>query len=244
MTPPVDSDVDFTLTVTATATEAANGDASVRTDTIDVDVTAVADQPTLTVPSTITVDEDTNSAVFTISSTLIDTDGSEALTLEISGVPLGVTLTDGANTFTATAGNTTLDVTHWTLSNLSVTPPADSDADFSLTVTATATEAANSDSSTRVDTIDFEVVAVADQPTLTVPSTITVDEDTQSARVYHHFGADRHGHQRNADTGDQRRSTGSHTDGRHQHVHLDRQRQCRRCNGLDARKSLGDTRCR
>ena len=99
--------------------------------------------------------------------------------LEISGVPEGATLTDGSHTFIATSGQTTVDVTEWTLSNLSVTPPADSDADFTLTVTATATETENNDQHTRTDTINVEVAAVADQPTLTVPSSITVDEDTQ-----------------------------------------------------------------
>ena len=181
VTPPTDSDADFTLTVTAKATEAANNDQHTRTDTINVKVAAVADQPALTVPSRITVDEDTHSAAFTISSALNDTDGSESLTLEINDVPVGATLTDGTHTFSAAAGNTSVDVTDWTLTNLSVTPPANSDVDFALTVTATATEGENSDQSTRTDTINVAVTAVADQPTLTVPSTITVDEDTQSA---------------------------------------------------------------
>ncbi len=181
VTPPADSDVDFVLTVTATATENANGDQSTRTDTIHVEVTAVADQPTLTVPATVTVDEDTQSAAFTITSALTDTDTSETLHLDISNVPVGVTLTDGINTFTATSGNTSVNVTSWNLTSLSVTPPADSDTDFALTVTATATETANSDQNFRSDTIHVEVTAVADQPTLTVPATITVDEDTQSA---------------------------------------------------------------
>ena len=181
ITPAADSDQDFSLTVTATATEAENSDQHTRTDTIAVEVTAVADQPSLTVPSTITVDEDTDSAAFSISSALADTDGSETLRLEISAIPVGTTLTDGSHTFTATSDQTTADVTDWALANLSLTPPTDSDADFTLTVTATATESANNDQSTRTRTINVKVAAVADQPTLTVPSTITVDEDTQSA---------------------------------------------------------------
>ena len=181
VTPPADSDADFLLTVTATATETANGDQSIRTDTIAVEVTAVADQPTLTVPATVTVDEDTQSAAFTITSALVDTDASETLLLEISNVPVGTTLTDGRDSFTASAGNTSVDVTDWRLNRLKITPPADSDTDFVLTVTATATEAANSDQSTRTDTINVEVTAVADLPTLTVPATVTFDEDTRSS---------------------------------------------------------------
>ena len=109
VTPASDSDVDFTLTVTATASDGV--DSAVTSDTIDVEINAVADVPTLTVPSTITVDEDTQTAAFTISSTLTDTDGSETLQLTISDVPVGATLTDGGNTFTASSGNTTVDVT-------------------------------------------------------------------------------------------------------------------------------------
>ena len=64
--------------------------------------------------------------------------------------------------FTATTGNTTVDITTWTLTNLTVTPPADSDVDFALTVTATATEIANGDQVSRVDSINVKVTAVAD----------------------------------------------------------------------------------
>ncbi len=181
VTPPVDSDVDFTLTVIATATEGANSDQNSNTGTINVDVTAVADQPNLTVPASITVDEDTNSAAFVISSSLTDTDGSESLQLEVAGVPVGSTLTDGTHVFVASTGNTTVDVTAWTLSSLSVTPPEHSDVDFTLSVTATAVEAANSDQKSTTDTIAVAVAAVADAPTLTVPATVTVNEDTQSA---------------------------------------------------------------
>ncbi len=89
ITPPANSDADFTLSVTATESEVANGDQAIRTDTIDIEVTAVADQPTLTVPATVTVAEDTNSATFAISSSVTDTDGSESISLRISDVPAG-----------------------------------------------------------------------------------------------------------------------------------------------------------
>ncbi len=181
VTPPADNGADFTLTVTSTATEAASSDQNTKIDSIVVEVNAVADQPNLTVPSTLAVDEDTNSAAFTVSSTLNDTDGSETLAVQVSDIPEGATLTDGFHTFTGSTGNTQIDVTSWTLTNLSITPSADSDVDFTLTVTATSTESDNGHQSTRMDTIDVEVTAVADQPTLTVPSTITVNEDTQSA---------------------------------------------------------------
>ncbi len=181
ITPPTDSDVDFTLIVTATATESANGHQTITSDSITVEVNAVADQPNLTVPSTVNVNEDTLSAPFAISGAIADTDASETLSFAISDVPVGVTISDGANGFTATAGNTTVDVTSWDLANLAVTPPTDSDVDFSITVNAIATEIANADQATRSATINVEVTAVADQPTLTVPALITVSEDMPSA---------------------------------------------------------------
>ena len=101
--------------------------------------------------------------------------------ITVADVPVGAELTDGTNSFVASTGNTSVDVTTWALGNLTITPPANSDQDFTLQITATATEAANLDQSQKIDTINVEVTAVADQPTLTVPSTITVDEDTQSA---------------------------------------------------------------
>ena len=110
---------DFALTVTATATEAENGDAAVNSDTITVEVTAVADQPTLTVPSTITVDEDTQSADFAINTALVDTDGSETLTGRDQWRAGRSVLTDGVQSFTATSTLTdSVNVTNWSLSNL------------------------------------------------------------------------------------------------------------------------------
>ena len=198
LTPPANSDQDFTLTVTATATEAENSDQAARVDSINVQVNAVADQPNLTVPSTITVDEDTQSAPFAIDATLADTDGSESLVLEISDVPVGTTISDGIHVFTAATGNTTVDVSTWSLSDLTVTPAENSDVDFTLTVTATATESIGGDQATRSDTIDVVVTAVADQPDLIVPSTITVDEDTSSATFSISACAERSRWQRNA----------------------------------------------
>ncbi len=61
-----------------------------------------------------------------------------------------------------------------------------------MTVTATATEAANGDQNSRVDSINVAVSALADQPTLTVPATIVVDEDTRQHDVYHNSDAPRH----------------------------------------------------
>ncbi len=161
VTPPADSDADFTLTVTATSTETANGDTAQTVGTIDVSVAAGADAPTLTVNDG-SGTEDTAIAL-DITSALTDTDGSETLSLTISGVPAGATLSAGTDN-----GGGTWTLAPTDLAGLTITPPADSDADFTLTVTATSTETANGDTAQTVGTIDVSVAAGADAPTLTV----------------------------------------------------------------------------
>jgi Ca2+-binding RTX toxin-like protein len=159
--PPADSDQDFTLTVTATATGEARGDTRSTTATVDVSVAAGADAPTLAINDG-SGTEDTAIAL-DITSALTDTDGSETLSIVVSGVPAGATLSAGTDNG---GGIWTLAPTD--LAGLTVTPPADSDADFSLTVAATSTETANGDTAQTVGTIDVSVAAAADAPTLTV----------------------------------------------------------------------------
>lgn len=74
-------------------------------------------------------------------------DHSETHTVSLSGVPIGATLSDGtgpdANTFTATAGHTTADVSSWALDHLTIQAPTDFVGTIDLTATATATENSN-----------------------------------------------------------------------------------------------------
>ena len=65
----------------------------------------------------------------------ISSTGGTAKSLVISGVPVGAVLTDGqGHSFTASAGQTAVDVSAWNLSQLTITPA--NDVDFVLTVTA------------------------------------------------------------------------------------------------------------
>jgi Ca2+-binding RTX toxin-like protein len=76
-----------------------------------------------------------------VAASLNDTDGSETLAVSVSAIPVGATLTDGhGNTFTSTTGHTSVDVTGWSLANLSVTPPQGFTGDFQLAVNATTTD--------------------------------------------------------------------------------------------------------
>ncbi|NBF06967.1 type I secretion C-terminal target domain-containing protein [Pseudomonas sp. Fl5BN2] len=84
-----------------------------------------------------------------ISTGLTDTDGSETLSVKISGIPAGSVLSDGAgHTFTATGSSGEANVTGWNLGTLTVTPPSYYNGSFNLTVTSTSTESLGGSAST------------------------------------------------------------------------------------------------
>jgi len=184
--PPLNSDVDFTLTVAATATEGANGSTATTTTNLGVIVDAVADAPVVTVNPAVG-NEDTAIAL-SIADALVDTDGSESLALSLSAIPVGAVLTDGVNTFAATAGNQAVSLAGWNLAPLTVTPPANADTDFTLTVSATSTEAANGDTATTTAALFVAVVPVNDAPTVAAPGVIDVVEDVASPLLGISFG--------------------------------------------------------
>ena len=172
ITPPADDDSDFSLNVTATASE--DGTSASSSASLNVDVTGVADTPTVTVNDATGL-EDT-AIDLNVSAAVADAD--ESLAVSIDGIPVGATLTSGTNTFTATAGNTSVDISAWDLSALSVTPPTNSDADFSLTLTATSSE--DGTTATTSESFDVDVTGVADTPTVSV-APATGDEDSAIA---------------------------------------------------------------
>jgi VCBS repeat-containing protein len=87
-----------------------------------------------------------------------DTDGSESLSIVVSAIPVGATLSDGTQSFTATTGNTSVDIAGWSTSYLSLTPPEDFTGTIDLLVTATAAEWGTSDTVTRTATMRVTVL--------------------------------------------------------------------------------------
>ncbi|MCW3847962.1 Ig-like domain-containing protein [Sphingomonas sp. LB-2] len=70
-----------------------------------------------------------------------DTDGSEVFDyIMVDTIPVGAVLSDGTNSFTATAGSTTANVTGWNMATLRITPPAGSTLDFTVTLRARSKE--------------------------------------------------------------------------------------------------------
>lgn len=184
ITPPANSDVGFELTVTAVVTEALNGDIETTSQSIAVTVNAVADAPMLDLNSAVLDAQAVDSVsgvedaaiALDLSTALADTDGSESLSLVVSGIPAGATLTDGSNVFVAGIGDTEVYISGWTLSALTVTPPPNSDVDFQLTVTATATESSNGDTASTGGTINVTVAGTVDVPTLDLDFGATGDQ--------------------------------------------------------------------
>jgi len=167
ITPPANSDADMSIGVSVVTID---GDSTSEptTGTITVGVDGVADIPTLTVDGAVSGTEDGGPIALDIASALTDADGSETLSVTISDIPPGATITlaNGAS-FTASEGNTSVDLSPSQLQGLTVTPAADSGADFALTVTATSTEGENGSTATQTATIDVAVASQADAPTVT-----------------------------------------------------------------------------
>jgi len=88
---------------------------------------------------------------------LVDRDGSETLSLEVSNIPAGARLSDGTHTFTATREVSKVDISQWDLGKLTVTPPNGYSGKFELAVGATATEASNGDKATTSITLPITV---------------------------------------------------------------------------------------
>ncbi|KAA0576911.1 tandem-95 repeat protein [Azospirillum sp. B21] len=172
LTPPANSDLDFTLTVTAVSIES-NGSTATKVVTVPVTMNAVSDTPTLTVAA---ASGNEDSAIgLTINSALADTDGSEQLTITLSGIPDGAVLRNAGGTLTVVNGTATLNPGQ--LAGLTIKPPANKDDDFTLTITATATDGTANPVSTSAQ-LPVTVAPVTDTPTLDVLSA-TGDEDAR-----------------------------------------------------------------
>ena len=154
------------LSVTATSSEA-DGDSTASTTatvTVDVPVESIASAPDLTTGNVSGAED--GAIALNISAALTDTDGSESLSIEISDVPVGATLTNTAGDVFSNATSFTLTADQ--LNGLTITPPANSDVHFQLKVTANSTESAGGDQTAVESSFNVAVSGVADAPNLTV----------------------------------------------------------------------------
>jgi VCBS repeat-containing protein len=165
MTPPHNYDGHFTLGVTATTTDAATGFVSTTastSSTMAVTITPVSDAPAITVHAA-SGDEDTAIA---LDFSAAVTDASETITaITVSNIPVDAVLTDGhGHTFTASAGHQSVDVTAWTLSSVTITPPQDFHGSFNLSVAATSQDGTAAPVTSDPVTLSVTVASVNDAP--------------------------------------------------------------------------------
>lgn len=171
ITPKLHDDSEFTLTVASIATEGANNDTAQSTATIAITVTAVVDTPNFAVTAAAAGNEDVPINLV-ISSSLVDTDGSEILTFKVTGVPTGATLNNGTN-----AGGGVWNLVQADIAGLTILNKQHDDSDFSINVTATSTDNDASTTTVGPASIAITVTAVADAPIISVTSSVTKDED-------------------------------------------------------------------
>ncbi|WP_339862575.1 hypothetical protein [Thalassospira alkalitolerans] len=155
ITPAEDFSGSFDLGVTAKSAD--GSDVATVSDSITVDVTGVADAPTLDVADA--SGKEDSAIALDIDAGL--TDSSEVLTVTISGVPDGASLSAGTDN-----GDGTWTLSSSELDGLKITPADDFSGSFDLGVTAQSAD--GSDVATVSDSITVDVVGVADSPTLDV----------------------------------------------------------------------------
>jgi Domain of unknown function (DUF4347)/Tryptophan-rich Synechocystis species C-terminal domain/Putative esterase len=119
-----DNDVDFTLVATTTSGQTAN-------ETVVLNPVA----PTLAPVAETGVEGLPIALNLGASAKNLAGDSNSLATLTISAIPVGATLSDGVDSFTATTGQTSVSVLGWSLSFLAITPV--SATNFSLSVSAT-----------------------------------------------------------------------------------------------------------
>ena len=149
----------FTLRASATASEA-TGDSITKEESFEVSVIGVADQPSLGVRPFSS--EEGSTAALDILSMLQDKDGSESLSISVTGLPEGATLSAGES-----LGDGLWELAPDDLAGLTLALPPRVSGEFELAVEAKATER-DGDIATRTATIAASVAAVANEPRLAV----------------------------------------------------------------------------
>uniref|UniRef100_UPI00117AFE7C beta strand repeat-containing protein n=4 Tax=Pseudomonas TaxID=286 RepID=UPI00117AFE7C len=107
-----------------------------------------------------------------INTALTDTDGSESLSVKLSGIPAGSVLADSAG-HTITVGSGAVDVTGWNLGSLTIKPPAYYQGQFDVKVSSTSSESVGGSTATTEGTIKVTVY-----PQTYTTSNLSSDSDT------------------------------------------------------------------
>ncbi|WP_409438293.1 VCBS domain-containing protein, partial [Shewanella sp. SP2S2-4] len=113
----------------------------------------------------------------------VDTDGSEALTYIIKGLPVGFTLTDGTHSATVATAGQVIETTGWNPDTIAVRAPQDFHGRLDLQVSARTEEIANHQSATSTEIalqLSFESLSTAEDK----PRTFTEGQLLQLAGIH------------------------------------------------------------
>ncbi len=161
VTAPQDSDQDFDLNFTFNTTETANGDTRSQDFVVPVTVDAVADAPVVSAEDVRGTEG--QPVKLSLDAAITDIDRSEALTLILTGVPAGSTLSHGVSN---EDGTWTVDGSE--IGDVVLTPPANTSGEVIIGVTAVATEAENGDQATTQTNFKITLDGVAGEPVVTI----------------------------------------------------------------------------
>jgi large repetitive protein len=161
------------VTVQATSREPGNGATATTTSNFSVNFAASADAPSATA-SNVTGAEDGTIAMTGLSAALVDTDGSERLSVKIAGIPVGSILSAGANN-----GDGSWTIAPGALAGLSIKPPKDYSGVMALELRAFSLDA-NGNTATTIVPFTVTVTPVADAVSIN-PANVTGSEDVAVA---------------------------------------------------------------
>ncbi|MEM9356422.1 MAG: type I secretion C-terminal target domain-containing protein [Pseudomonadota bacterium] len=165
----------ITVDVRASSTETdddADGDHTVTSShSFTVDVTAVADAPTTVATGPFSGSEDSEISLAGLNANLVDTDGSEVLSIKISGVPDGALFNAGTNNGD---GSWTVPKSALDANTLTLTPPTNYSGALSLTIEAFALETSNGNANSTATPFTVTVEPVADE-VLMLAKNVAVD---------------------------------------------------------------------
>jgi Bacterial Ig domain len=120
--------------------------------------------------------EDSAIALSSVVANLVDNDGSESLSVFVDQLPVGATISDGVRSFTATASQTSANISGWSFNLLTLTPTANFNGTINLSVRASATETNGLTANTELPLV-VQVMPVNDGPALATPSKVVGAED-------------------------------------------------------------------
>jgi large repetitive protein len=183
--PPLHSNTDFVLTVEAYSVDAFNGVSSVsatETITLNVDVRGVADPAIITIaePDYLESDLDSNGNLVSLTDVYTtlertDTDGSELLTVRITGLPAGFTLVGGGTFIGGAGAGRTWIIREAEFANISIHTPSNFSGTVNFTGRAVTTENDGNAWTGALNNLKFTVTPA---PEAEIVLSSTVDEDT------------------------------------------------------------------